>query len=103
MITMKGYTNINEVLKYKSLPVYIKKEDLKLANNEFLDEDLIGLPITMNGEVQGIVKKVLIGKQDKLLIKKGEKEYYIPYVKGIIKKIIPQKEIMIEDITGLFD
>ena len=34
---------------------------------------------------------------------RGEKEYYIPYVKGIIKKIIPQKEIMIEDITGLFD
>lgn len=103
MITMKGYTNINEVLKYKSLPVYIKREDLKLANNEFLDEDLIGLPITMNGEVQGIVEKVIIGRQDKLLVKKGEKEYYIPYVKGIIKKIIPQKEIIIENISGLFD
>lgn len=103
MITMKGYTNINEVLKYKSYPVYIKREDLKLASNEILDEDLIGLPVMMNNEIKGVVEKVILGKQDKLLIKNGEKSYYIPYVKEIVKEIIPQKEIIIENISGLLD
>lgn len=103
MITMKGYTNINEVLKYKSYPVYIKREDLKLASNEILDEDLIGLLVMMNNEIKGVVEKVILGSQDKLLIKNGEKTYYIPYVKEIVKEIIPQKEIIIENISGLFD
>lgn len=103
MITMKGYTNINEVLKYKSYPVYIKRKDLKLASNEILDEDLIGLPIMMNNEEKGVVEKVILGTQDKLLIKNGEKIYYIPYVKEIVKEIIPQKEIIIENISGLLD
>ena len=103
MITMKGYTNINEVLKYKSYPVYIKREDLKLASNEILDEDLIGLPIMMNNEVKGVVEKVILGSQDKLLIKNGEKIYYIPYVKEIVKEIIPTKKIIIENISGLLD
>ena len=103
MITMKGYTNINEVLKYKSYPVYIKREDLKLASNEILDEDLIGLSVMMNNEIKGVVEKVILGKQDKLLIKNGEKSYYIPYVKEIVKEIIPQKEIIIENISGLLD
>ena len=103
MITMKGYTNINEVLKYKSYPVYIKRADLKLASNEILDEDLIGLPIMMNNEVKGVVEKVILGSQDKLLIKNGEKIYYIPYVKEIVKEIIPRKKIIIENISGLLD
>ena len=29
MITMAGYTDINQVLKYKGLSVYVKREDLK--------------------------------------------------------------------------
>ena len=32
MITMKGITNINDVLKYKGEKVYINKEDLNLNN-----------------------------------------------------------------------
>ena len=30
MITLVGFTNINEVLKYKKMPVYINKKDLKI-------------------------------------------------------------------------
>ena len=57
----------------------------------------------VNNEVKGIVEKVILGSQDKLLIKNGEKIYYIPYVKEIVKEIIPQKEIIIENISGLLD
>ena len=33
MITLKGYNNINDVLKYKSLNIFINKEDLILNDN----------------------------------------------------------------------
>ena len=42
MITMEGYSNINEVLKFKGKFVYVNKDDIKLDNN-YLDEDLIEL------------------------------------------------------------
>ncbi len=103
MITMQGYTNINEILKYKGLSVYVKREDIVLAENDFLDEDLIGMQVWMNDEVKGIVKKVLIDKQDKLVIQKGDKTYYVPYVKEVIKKIDRSKGIILENISGLFD
>ena len=38
MITLKGYNNINEVLKYKGKYVYVNDSDIKLDNNKYLDE-----------------------------------------------------------------
>ena len=32
MITLKGYSNINDVLKYKGKPVYIKRQNLNLKD-----------------------------------------------------------------------
>ena len=39
MITLKGYNNIDEVLKFKGDYIFINKEDIILENNEYLDED----------------------------------------------------------------
>lgn len=103
MITLKGYENINEVLKYKGLPVFIKREDLDLAENEILDEDLIGLPVWINGEIKGYVEQVVPGNQDKLIVTNQNNKYYIPYVKGIIQKIDKEKGIILENISGLIE
>lgn len=45
MITLKDYNNINEVLKYKGKNVYVNDSDIKLDNNKYLDEELIGLNV----------------------------------------------------------
>ncbi len=103
MITLKGYENINEVLKYKGLPVFIKREDLDLTENEILDEDLIGLPVWINGEIKGYVEQVVPGNQDKLIVTNQNNKYYIPYVKGIIQKIDKEKGIILENISGLIE
>lgn len=103
MITLKGYENINEVLKYKGLPVFIKREDLDLTENEILDEDLIGLPVWINGEIKGYVEQVVLGNQDKLIVTNQNNKYYIPYVKGIIQKIDKEKGIILENISGLIE
>lgn len=105
MITLKGYSNINEVLKYKGKNVYVNDSDIKLDNNKYLDEELIGLNVIYEDNNKGTI--VDIERYDKTVlfnIKNNDKEYLIPYNENIIDKIdINNKRIYIKDIKGLFD
>ena len=105
MITMDGITNINDVLKYKGERVYIKKEDLKLNNDEFLDEDLIKFSVIMNGEVVGQVTDIRKDTyQKQLVVNNGEISRLVPLVYGIIKNInLEEKNVELENIKGLID
>ena len=60
MITMDGYDNINEVLKYKGEYVFVNKCDLVLNENEYLDEDIIGLNVIVDGEYKGRVNRIWV-------------------------------------------
>lgn len=103
MITLEGYNNINEVLKYKGKYVYISEEDIALEDNEYLDEDIIGLNVICENINKGTV--VDIERYDKttlLVIKNNDKEYLVPYNENIIEKIdIQNKIIYIKNIIGL--
>lgn len=104
MITLVGYNNIDEVLKYKGEYVFINKEDLTLGKNEYLDEDLIGLKVYVDEELKGTVKKIENYKNNSLLVvRNNDKDYLIPYNFDIIKEIdLKKKQIYINDIEGLF-
>ena len=105
MITLKDYNNINEVLKYKGKNVYVNDSDIKLDNNKYLDEELIGLNVIYEDNNKGTI--VDIERYDMTVlfnIKNNDKEYLIPYNDNIIDKIdINNKRIYIKDIKGLFD
>lgn len=105
MITLKGYSNINEVLKYKGKYVYVDNNDIVLDNNKYLDEDLIGLNVIYEDNNKGIITD--IERYDKTVlfnIKGNDKEYLIPYNDNLIDKIdINDKKIYIKDIKGLFE
>lgn len=105
MITMEGITNINDVLKYKGKPIYINRDDLKLNDNEYLDEDLIGLEVIMNNQSYG--KVVRIDRdihQDKIVVNKDDTLYLVPYVCDIIKNInLNEGTMTLEYIKGLLD
>ena len=103
MITMVGYSNINEILKYKGELVYINKEDLKLNKDEYLDEDLINLRVIINNLVVGRVRRVEIyPKQSFLVVKTEKKDCLIPYVSDIIEEInFKEGFIRIKNIKGL--
>jgi 16S rRNA processing protein RimM len=105
MICLEGYTNINEVLKYKGERVYILKSDLNLQKNEYLDEDLIGLEVYIENKVIGTIKRIDKNKaHDIILVKGTTKEYLIPYVKEFIKEIdLTNNKIIINDIKGLIE
>lgn len=105
MITLKGYSNINEVLKYKGKYVYVEDSDIKLEEDKYLDEDLIGLNVIYEDNNKGIIND--IERYDKTAlfnIKNKDKNYLIPYNDNLIEKIdINNKKIYIKDIKGLFD
>ena len=105
MITLKGYSNINEVLKYKGKYVYVDNNDIVLDNNKYLDEDLIGLKVIYEDNDKGIITD--IERYDKTVlfnIKGNDKEYLIPYNDNLIDKIdINDNKIYIKDIKGLFE
>ena len=105
MITLIGYSNINEVLKYKGEIAFIKKDDLKLKGNEYLDEDLIGFKVIYgdydNISVVGIEK---YPSSDMLKVNYNDTFKLIPITNGIIENIdFSKREIVLKDIKGLIE
>ena len=104
MITMKGYTDIDEVLRYKGLYVYVLKEDLNLKDDEYLDSDYIDLDVLVDGNIIGKVKDIKDSGNNKLLvIDKDSKDVLIPLQKEFVKEInIKDNYVVIEPIKGMF-
>ena len=104
MIMMKGYNDINQVLKYKGEYVFVNKEDIKLNLGEYLDEDIIGLNVIVDGKVMGVVKRIEKHNRNEILVVKSvDKNYLIPYSFDIIENVdLEKKEMSIKNIQGLF-
>lgn len=105
MITMEGYSDINEVLRYKGLYVYIKKEDLRLEEGEYLETDLIGLTVMVGDTNKGTVSDIRDSGHNKFLVIQTEiKEVFIPYQKEFINNVdFENKVITITPIRGMFE
>jgi 16S rRNA processing protein RimM len=78
--------------------------DLSLGNEDYLDEDIIGLDVLLDtgekGTVLGITNNGGNNKTLELLI--NGKKVYVPYHKDFIKKIDLDKKIMeLTTIEGL--
>lgn len=101
MITLKGINDINEVLKYKGLKVYVLRSDLDLENEYILD-DLLGMKIICDGEQFGIVEDIFDNNGNTLLQILFEKSYYIPYNSKYIRDIsLGEKLINVENVKDL--
>ena len=104
MITMKGYSDINEIIRYKGLYVYIRKEDLKLDEDEYLDSDLVDLDVYIDDDKVGTVLEVRDGGNNKFIVVKTiEKEVFVPLREEFIKEVnLGKKYIIITPIKGMF-
>ena len=104
MITLAGYDNINEVLKFINKDVYVKKNDLNLGKKEFLDEDLINLNVIFNNEEVGYVVAVKqINPKNKIIEAKiNDKLIMVPYHDDFIKDVdLDNKKIELNLIEGM--
>ena len=105
MITMEGYNDINEVLKYKGDYVFVNKDDIILLENEYLDEDIVGVSVYVDDRLLGVVKKIEKHSVNEILVvKNDEKNYLVPYNFDIILSIdLEKKKMCVKNIVGLFD
>lgn len=102
MVTFKGKNNINDVIQYKQLPVYVRHEDLKLNDNEYVLQDLIGFSIIEDEKILGKVIDFMYNSSNILLEIEGNKHFYIPYNKAFIKKVdVTNKIIEVINSEGL--
>ena len=101
MLTFDGINDINDVIKYKGLLVYIDRNNYKLP---ILTTDLIGLDVYFEAEYKGKVVDILKNKLYTLLKIKHNKEYFVPNIEQFIRKIdIENNRIEINYIKGLED
>ena len=102
MICLASYNNINEVLKYKGLYVFIDKSDLKLEPNSYLNEDIIGLDVIVLNNNIGKITDVIKNVKGELLVINNK--ILVPYYDAFVKKIdIDNNKIYLNYIDGLFD
>lgn len=94
MVTLDGYTNINEVLKYLKCDVYINRDDLKLQKEEYIIDDLIGMQVKEDKEIIGKITDFVYNNGNILLVVSGGNSFYIPYKSNYIVKVDKQNKIV---------
>lgn len=106
LLSFEGYSNINDVELWKNGILKVSKSELTdLAEGQFYFHEIIGCTIfTEQGEEVGVVKEILTpGANDVWVVKgKDRKEYLIPYIKDVVKKVsVAEKQIIIDPLEGL--
>lgn len=102
LLVFNGYTNINEVLKYKGYKIYIDRCDLNLKGDEYLLSDLIGFKVYDNTLEIGVIIDYEKTPNNVLFKVKGEKTFYIPEYSDYIKEIdIENKKIVTNNGSDL--
>ncbi len=99
MVTFEGFTNINEVLKFKGSKVYIQKNEYNFPGP--LNEELYGKKVYNQGKLLGTLDKIIDNGVQEILVVKGEKEYLIPFVDEFVKNI--GESIQLSLIKGFID
>lgn len=102
MVKLEGLTDINQVLPLRGERVYKDGEELHLADDEIVDEDLLTFKVLTNLGHIGIIKEIFLAstKNKIIRIEVEGKEYLVPYQPAFIKKIDKQKkEVEVEWIA----
>ncbi len=103
MVTLDDYNDINQVLFLLKKKVYFDKDDLKLNDNEILDDDLIRYKVITKDGKYGTIKEIFMASPDnKILRIELDKEVLVPFNSPMIVKIDKEKEeITIDIISGM--
>lgn len=99
MVTLKGINDINDVLKYKGLNVYINRNDYNF--NGIIYEDLIGMEVYSKDKFIGNVDEVLKSSAHPILKVSNS---MIPFIDEFILNVDNNKKrIDINEIDGLIN
>ena len=103
MITLDDYHDINEVLFLLKKDVYVRSEDIKLDDDEILDEELITYKVLTKDGKEGIIEEIFkASESNKILRVMFDREVLIPLSSPMILEINKdRKEVIVELIEGM--
>ena len=107
LIKLKGVENPEEAKGLVGSFLEIEKEDLiKLPEGRYFIFDIIGLKVitTENKEVGKVKEVISLPANDVYVVQGDQKEYDIPAIKEVVKKIDLERKVMIiEPKEGLLE
>lgn len=106
VISFHDVTEIETAVLYKGFTLYAEADEVLLKEGEFFYDQIIGLAVvTTNGVAIGRVEDILeTGSNDVYVVKQGEREYLVPAIADVIKKIdLQERKIVIEVMEGLLE
>lgn len=108
ILKFKGYDSINDVEKWKGMPLYVTREQaVKCGKDEYFIADLIGLSVEdEEGEALGELFDVLAtGANDVYVIRKpGRRDLLLPAIKECIRKVdLKERRMQVHVLEGLKD
>lgn len=101
MITLKGFDDINDVLPFKGMNVFVERDNLKV--DAYIYDDLIGNDVYIGDELLGRVKDYMNGENPLLEVTGATKSFYIPLKANFIINVDLEKKIVYlsDDAKGL--
>lgn len=103
IVAFKEFDNINQVECFKNLAILATRDSLgELEEDEVYLQDLIDMEVyNEDNEYRGVVVDIREYPQCYyLVVKNGEKQYLIPFIKEFVVDI--KGEIIVHEMEGLF-
>lgn len=98
MVTFTEFNNINQVLPFKGLNVYVNRDSLNLEEEDYILDDLIGMAIYLDEEYFGEVIDYTTGLNPLIEVSIDNKKYFIPLNGNFIQNIdVVNKQITAND------
>lgn len=103
LLTLKGYNDINKMQHLYKKEIYVDAdEDIRLDDDEYHEEELIGLDVFQNKELKGKVIDIRNYPRDDYLVVETDKGHIlIPFRDEFILEMTDKKIVIIE-MEGLF-
>lgn len=106
LISLKGFSGINQVLNLVGSEVLLYKEQLsEPEQDEYYWHDLVGMKVVTNdgadlGSLESIIET---GSNDVYVVVSNNREYLIPALSDIVSIDIKAKVMTVTPFEGLFD
>lgn len=103
-----GIDTVNDIVEYKNCLIFVKEQEIreKLADDEFLIDELVGMDVFCEDKKVGVVIGVSNnGASDLLSVKSNSgKICLVPFVKAIVLDVnIKEKKVVVDNIQGLIE
>jgi 16S rRNA processing protein RimM len=107
VINLDGIETLQEARKFQNKYLFVPKEQtIKLHTGSYFMDEVIGCEVVTEEQMKvGIVTDLLsLPANDVWVVRNGTKEFLIPAVKAIIRKVdVKMKRITIHDLEGLLE